>query len=116
MKKAKILLIITMMCLVFTSVYAIDLPSVDDDLTYGQEASQEVKTVAGGAWATVIIVAQILSVAAVVFAGVRYMFASADQKADIKKSMSVLALGSVLVFGATMVLKFIMDSATEILN
>ena len=34
---------------------------------------------------TAITVVQILAVAAVVLAGVRYMFASADQKADIKK-------------------------------
>ena len=58
-----------------------------------------------GIWGTVLLVLQICAVAAFVLAGVRYMFASADQKADIKKSMGVLAIGAVLVFGATTVLE-----------
>ena len=36
-------------------------------------------------WGTVLLILQILSVAAIVIAGIRYMFASADGKADIKE-------------------------------
>ena len=63
-----------------------------------------------------ITIVQILAVAAVVFAGVRYMFASADQKADIKKSMGILAIGAVLVFGATVVLSFIQNATNQVLQ
>ena len=55
------------------------------------------------------------TIAAVVFAGLRYMFASADQKADIKKSMGILAIGAVLVFGATLLIRLIGNTASNIL-
>lgn len=68
----------------------------------------------GKAWNTVRLILQILAVAAVVFAGVRYMFASADQKADIKKSMGILAIGAALVFGATYIIDFIVKVTGQI--
>ena len=44
------------------------------------------------------------------------MFASADQKADIKKSMGTLAIGAVLVFCAATVLRFIQTAAGEVID
>jgi len=116
MKKIiKILPVLMVICLVFTSVYAnINVPT--GDLTNGQGASTSVKNTAGAIWNTVITIVQILAVAAVVFAGLRYMFASADQKADIKKSMGTLAIGAVLVFGASTVLKFISTATGEVVK
>ncbi len=73
-----------------------------------------VETAVGKAWNTVKLILQILAVAAVVFAGVRYMFASADQKADIKKSMGILAIGAALVFGATWIIQFIVDITGQV--
>ena len=55
-------------------------------------------------WGIILTILQVAAIAAVVFAGVRYMFASADQKADIKKSMVTLAVGAILVFGASTVI------------
>ncbi len=74
-----------------------------------------VNTVAGNVWGTVVVILQIAAVAAVVFAGVRYMFASADTKADIKKQMVILVIGAVLVFGATTVIQFIQTVTNEVL-
>lgn len=112
MKKfLKILPAVMVVCLVLTSVFAVSVPSAGD-LTGNQTGSTAITTKAQNIWATVVTIVQILAVAAVVFAGLRYMFASADQKADIKKSMGILAVGAVLVFGATLVLQFI-DSATN---
>lgn len=68
------------------------------------------------AWNTIRLILQIAAIAAVVFAGVRYMFASADQKADIKKSMGILAVGAALVFGATFIIDFIVDITQQITN
>ena len=76
---------------------------------------QKVDNSAKKIWGTVTTIVQILAFAAVVFAGLRYMFASADQKADIKKSMGMLAIGAVLVFAASTVVKFISDAAGQIL-
>ena len=114
-KLLKVLPVVMVLCMVVTSVFAIDVPSSGSQLTGGQGGASTITGAAQGVWATVITIVQILAVAAVVFAGLRYMFASADQKADIKKSMGVLAIGAVLVFGATVVLQFIQNATNEIL-
>lgn len=115
-KLMKILPVVMVACIALTSVFAITLPSENQDFTYNQQGSTEVENLVGGVWATVITVVQILAVAAVVFAGLRYMFASADQKADIKKSMGVLAIGAVLVFGATLLIRLIGTASENILK
>lgn len=65
-------------------------------------------------WGTVTLILQVLAVAAIVFAGVRYMFASADGKADIKKQTIGLVVGAVLVFGASMIVNFIVNVTKDV--
>ena len=93
------------------SVYGITVPT---NLS-GGNTSNSVSNAAKGVWGTVVTIVQILAVAAVVFAGVRYMFASADAKADIKKQTVILVIGAVLVFGATSVLTLVSNATNEIL-
>ena len=104
-KMIKIMPVVLVMCLVVSSVFAVPVPTKAPT----GSASGQIVTAAGNLWATIASIVQILAIAAVVFAGVRYMFASADQKADIKKGMGILAIGGILVFGATTVLKLISD-------
>lgn len=73
------------------------------------------KNEAGYIWATIATVVQIAAVACVVFAGLRYMFASADQKADIKQGMIYLAIGAVLVFGAVSIVRLVAITGREIM-
>ena len=82
--------------------------------TVGDESIGSVDSAVGKAWNTIKLILQILAIAAIVFAGVRYMFASADQKADIKKSMGILAVGAALVFGATLIIDFITTVTSQI--
>ena len=106
--------IIMIISVVFTSAFAAFAatePTYDENLV-----PDIIKKEAKGVWGTMIVVVQIAAVACVVFAGLRYMFASADQKADIKKSMGVLAIGAVLVFGATLVIKLIGNITTDTLQ
>ncbi|MDD2627642.1 MAG: TrbC/VirB2 family protein [Clostridia bacterium] len=65
-------------------------------------------------WNNFSFIVQILAIASVVFAGVRYMFASADQKADIKKQTIMLVLGAILVFGAVNIMEIIGGALTGI--
>ncbi len=67
-------------------------------------------------WGTVLTVLQVLAIAAIVFAGVKYMFASAEGKADIKNGMIGLVIGAILVFGASAVIKVIIKASNEITN
>ena len=64
---------------------------------------------------TVLTVLQILAIAAVVFAGVKYMFAAADQKAEIKNGMIGLVVGAILVFAASTIVQFIINAANEVI-
>lgn len=65
-------------------------------------------------WGTVTLILQILAVAAIVIAGVRYMFASADAKADIKKQSIGLVVGAILVFAASTIVSFIVTVTKEV--
>ena len=112
-KLLKVLPVVMVVCMVLTSVFAVSVPNAGE--LVGGNSSDTVTDAAKGVWTTVITIVQILAVAAVVFAGLRYMFASADQKADIKKSMGILAIGAILVFGATVVLNFIQNATNEVL-
>lgn len=67
-------------------------------------------------WGTVLTVLQVLAVGALVFAGVKYMFASADGKAEIKNGMLGLVIGAILVFGASAVIKMILRASNEVTN
>ena len=69
---------------------------VDNDL---QKVGQKI-------WSIVITVLRYAAIGTFIFAGVKYMIASADQKADIKKSMVPLFIGTLVVFGGTYVVDF----------
>ena len=75
----------------------------------------DIKTKAKDVWATIVVLVQIASVACIVFAGLRYMFAAADQKADIKQGLIFLTLGAVLVFGATLIIQLVAGAAEQIM-
>lgn len=113
MKKTKkimlwILPLLVVGCLMVTSgVFAANLEFDISNVTEGGSASDTVTGLASSIWGTISLVAQILAVIAIIFAGVRYMFASADSKADIKKQTVTLIIGAVLVFGAGLVINLI---------
>lgn len=107
-------------CVVVIVLAIVVIPTVFADIgttmPNGEGSVTRVDTSVKKIWSTVILIVQILAFAAVVFAGLRYMFTSADQKADIKKSMGILALGAALVFAASTVVGFITGGAVEILG
>lgn len=88
--------------------------STDFNKMTGGNGSNKLDKTAKNIWASVTLILQILAVAAIVFAGVRYMFASADAKADIKKQMIILVLGAVLVFAASTIINIIVNVTNEI--
>ena len=115
-KFIKVLSIMLVICIAVTSVYATITVPKGTDIKDDNRAATNVTGTAKNIWSTVVTIVQILAVAAVVFAGLRYMFASADQKADIKKSMGILAIGAVLVFGATLIIQLVGSATTSVLN
>ena len=103
--------LLVMLVFVCTPVYA----DISTDFPASVGSITKVDTSVKKIWGTVTTIVQILAFAAVVFAGLRYMFASADQKADIKKGLTMLAIGAILVFAASTVIKFVVEAAEGII-
>ena len=114
-KIARVCIVLMMCVLVVGSVYGVAVPGEDFDPTQGQTGMTNVTNAAGKIWATVSTIVQILAIAAVVFAGLRYMFASADAKADIKKQTVILIIGAIFVFAATAIIRFVTTAADTII-
>ena len=85
----------------------------DADLYNPQGSIGKVDDLVVNVWGTVFNVLRILAVAAIVFAGVKYMFASAEGKADLKNGMVGLVVGAILVFGASIVIELIIGAAQQ---
>lgn len=98
--------------IVVNSSGEINYPSAPNS---GDEVISGITGLADRVWATAITIIQVVAVGCVVFAGLRYMYASASRKADIKKGMMYLALGSIFVFAATTVIKFIYSAGSGLL-
>ena len=69
----------------------------------------------GRAWNMIRAILRVVAVSVIIYCGVRYMFASADQKADIKKSLGVLMLGTAITFATTIIVDFVVDIAKDTL-
>lgn len=82
-----------------------DRPNIPN--TRSSDRVAKITTASGKIWGTFTVIAQILAISAIIFAGVRYMFASSDTKADIKMQTVILVLGATLAFGAVPFAKFV---------
>lgn len=107
-------ILMVLMVVVTTNVFAINV--VDPDTISGSDKISGITNLAGSIWNTVSTIVQILAIAAIVIAGVRYMFASADTKADIKGQTVILVVGAILVFAAVPLAKFIASIANDTLT
>lgn len=124
MKKSKkiflrVLPVLIVLMVVFTTnVFAANknagFGDFKNDMTVKANTSGSTVGVIGNVWGIILTVLQVAAIAAVVFSGVRYMFASADSKADIKKQMIWLVVGAILVFAASTVIKLITNVASDI--
>ena len=81
----------------------------------GQNGVTKVDSIAKRVWPTILRVVQIAAFSGLIIAGIRYMFASATDKADIKKSMLILVTGLAIVFGASVLVEIIYNITKEAL-
>lgn len=124
MKKSKkiflrVLPVLIVLMVVFTTnVFAAETQggfgSFTNNMTVAANKSGKTINSISNVWGIILTVLQVAAIAAVVFAGVRYMFASADSKADIKKQMIWLVIGAILVFGASTVIQLITNFADDL--
>lgn len=120
MKKKIISVVLFIVIFMFMFMPMVQCDTVGDGFHYGyiphRTVSSSLKSPFDNIWATAIVVLQVVSVAAVVIAGIRYMFASADQKADIKKGIIYIVIGAVIVFGATTVIGVVTGTFNQLLS
>ena len=123
MKKSKkiflrVLPVLMVLMVVFTTnVFAAEdggFGSFSSNMTVTANKTGNTVATVSRVWGVILTVLQVAAIAAVVFAGVRYMFASADSKADIKKQMIWLVIGAILVFGASTVIGFLTGTFKEL--
>lgn len=81
----------------------------------GGDVIDNLTTLTDSIWATIITIVQAVAVGCVIFAGLRYMYASADKKADIKRGMIYLAIGAMFVFATSSVMRFIFSIGNSLL-
>lgn len=125
MKKIKIMFfIILFFCFIgcFCFVEANSLDTLGNGYNSGNvqtgnttsEATNNIKTSINKVFGIFFTFMQVASVASIVFVGVSYMFASAENKAALKQKIVPLIVGIIIVFGATTVVSFVTKIFTEV--
>ncbi len=66
-------------------------------------------------YSTIATIIQVIAVGGVVFTGYKYMAASAQDKGNIKQTLIYVVIGTVLVFAATNIIKFILEASNSII-
>lgn len=59
---------------------------------------------------TIFMVLKVLGVAGIVVTGVKYMYASGNDKGQIKQSLIYIVIGTIFIFGAEIVVNVIEDA------
>ncbi len=119
MKKSKKIIlrsipVLIMLMAVFANFTGVFAEGVAIDYPTGGEEISGITALASNVWSTILVVAQVIAFVAIIFAGIRYMFASADAKADIKKQTIILVVGAIFVFGASTIVSILMSIVNQV--
>jgi len=108
--------VLVLMVFVSTNVFGFGSFKSNMTINVGTNSVGSVSSAANKVWGTTTLILQMLAVAAIVIAGVRYMFAAPDAKADIKKQTIGLVVGAILVFAASGIVSFLVNVTNDITN
>lgn len=114
----KLFTVLVILSLIVGNIYVYGFGNgFDPSVVPGETSNQglnNVNNAFGKVFNTVILILQVLSVGGIIFAGVKLMLTtnSAD-RADMLQSMKFLIIGMVIVFGASSIIKFVVNVATE---
>jgi hypothetical protein len=103
MKILTIVMIVAMIATMTSSVFAVDIPSAGGSVPTGMRnaAGQVITIVQFVCYAAAVVMLMVL--------GVKFISASPDGKAEIKKSAVIYVVGALLVFFAGLILGWIKD-------
>ena len=105
-------LIITTILSAFCMVFASG-PSIPSS-TQPSTGTNEVNTVAGWVIYIIQIIAFAVAVIMLIFVGIKFLTASPEGKAEIKKTAVIYIVGAVLLFAATGILQIVKNLADNV--
>ena len=103
-KMSSIVILVLIMLVIQTTTFAADYYR-PEDLTGAPSSDSEIIKNVGNQ-----VIGVVVSVIVAIILGIKYMLGSVDQKAEYKKTMLPYAIGSALIFGASMVSYIIMHA------
>ena len=109
----KIIPVLLMFCIILTNVFGFG-NGFDPSIVPVGDDVEEIKAPIEKIWGTISLLLQVCAVGGIILTGVRYMFAGADAKADMKKTLPLLIIGMVIVFASTFVIDFVVDVVKEV--
>ena len=112
-KILSIFMLVIAVCAFAMPVFAGNV-GVDVNFTATEKGKTAFGNLFNNAWGAIQTIANFVALVMIVFAGVRYMFASADAKADIKKQTVILIVGAVFIFAAGNIVKLIASASSSI--
>lgn len=128
MKNFKFIFVILLFVSIFLSFnlfcYKLEASSLNDlgtgynsnNVKTGTESNgvTKIKAPINKVFGILFTVLQAASIGGVIFAGVSYIFASAENKADLKRKLLPLIVGLIIVFGASTVVDFITSTFKDL--
>ena len=111
-KIISIILVVMTILSAFSMVFATSGPSIPtpSDVT----GSSDISNIAGGVIYVIQIIAFAAAVIMLIFVGIKFITASPEAKAEIKKTAVIYIVGAILLFGASGVLALIQTLAGNV--
>lgn len=108
-------LILSIVLCISTNVYA-EINPVSVVSTPSSEGTDTLYTIGNTILGIVQVVGIGVAVIALLILGIKYMYTSPDEKADIKKQLIPFIIGGFLVFGATSLVKIVETFTGELIK
>ncbi len=109
MKTIKTVVIAALMLIIIQVSFA-TIPQITQekiDELDGGKVPGEIMQISVNVWGVAKVILQVSAVAALIFVGIKYMYSSSENKADLKKSLTMVVIGVIIVFGSTIVIDVI---------
>ena len=113
-KILSIFMLVIVVCAFATPVFAGNITPNPAGFNGSTAGSNAFGNLFKNAWSAIQTIANFVALVMVVVAGIRYMFASADAKADIKKQTVILIVGAVFIFAAGNIVNLIATAAQTV--
>ncbi len=107
MKLMSIVIIVAMLCMISSNVFASMLQPGEITPSYNNSATSELTGIAGRVMGLIRNIAVIAGVILLAIIGIKFMLGSPEEKSEYKKSLVPLVIGIIIVMAATQIMTMI---------